>query len=151
MPVLEIHLIEDQQNDAQVESLLLAASHAYAEVLESPVERVRVYVTMHAARHTAVGGKLVSQGGPSAPYFHFLVLEGRPIEQSQKLITVFTDLIEAHLGADRKLIRGGCWPIPPHHWGIAGTPASAMRSAEIDARAQAAAASATPPVTNQGA
>ena len=84
----------------------------------------------------AVGGKLLSQGGPAAPYFHFLVLEGRPIEQCHRLIEGFTDLVVEILRAERSLVRGGCWPIPPQYWGIGGTPASLTRVQEIAARAE---------------
>ena len=137
MPVLEFHLTEGLHRDEQVEGLILEASRLYADVLESPIERVRVFVTEHKARHVAVGGKLVSEGAPSAPYFHFLVLEGRPLEQCHRLMEGFTELCETHLGADRKLVRGGCKPIPPQYWAIAGRPASGLRATEIQARADA--------------
>lgn len=144
MPILEFHLTEGQQSDEQVASLMREASLLYAEVLESPIERVRVYVTEHKARHVAVGGRLVSEGAPAAPYFHFLVLEGRPVEQCHHLMAGFTDLCERHLGVDRKLVRGGCNPIAPHYWAIAGQPASGLRAAEIQARASEAASGAFP-------
>jgi 4-oxalocrotonate tautomerase len=143
MPVLEFHLTAGAHRDDDVAELLLAASKLYADALASPIERVRVYVTMHAPQHVAVGGQLLSEGGSNAPYFHFLVLEGRPIDQCQALITGFTDLLERTLKVDRRLVRGGCWPIPPQFWGIGGTPASALRAAEIQARAAIVATGAT--------
>ena len=39
-----------------------------------------VLATLHAPQHVAVGGQLLSDGAPDAPSFHFLVLEGRPLE-----------------------------------------------------------------------
>ena len=87
-------------------------------------------------RHVAVGGRLLSEGGAFAPYFHFLVLEGRPLDECQRLLTGFTDLVVELLGAERALVRGGCWPIPPRYWAIGGTPASVIRTAEIAARAE---------------
>lgn len=135
MPILEYHLTAGAHRDDDIAELLLASSRLYAEALGSPIERVRVTVTAHAPQHVAVGGRLVSEGGANAPYFHFLVLEGRPIEQCQALIAGFTDLVERILKVDRRAVRGGCWPIPATHWGIGGTPASALRSVEIQARA----------------
>ena len=139
MPILEYHLVEGQHSDAQCQQLLEASSVLYAEVLRSPIERVRVFVHLHRAQMVAVGGRLVSQGAASAPYFHFLVLQGRPGEERQRLLTGFTDLVERILGVQRNLIRGGCWPIAPEDWAIGGTPASEMRKAEIAARAAATA------------
>ena len=138
MPVMHIDLIEGQYSDAQCRELLEKASALYAEVLESPVERVRVFINLVSPNMAAAGGKVISDGGVPAPHFHFLVMQGRPQEAIDRLITGFTDLIENILGTDRKLIRGGCYPIPAEHWGIGGTSAAVMRAKEIEARAKAA-------------
>ena len=95
-----------------------------AEVLASPIERVRVLATLHAPQHVAVGGQLLSDGAPDAPSFHFLVLEGRPLEQCQALIAGFTDLLVECLGTDRTMVRGGIWKVAPDDWAIAGVPAA---------------------------
>jgi 4-oxalocrotonate tautomerase len=137
MPILEYHLSAGLHRDEDIAELLLRSSRLYAEVLASPIERVRVLATLHAPQHVAVGGQLLSDGAPDAPSFHFLVLEGRPLEQCQALIAGFTDLLVQVLKVDRQRVRGGCWPIPPEHWGIAGRPASAARAGEIQARAAA--------------
>lgn len=136
MPILEYRLAEGQHTDAQVADLLLASARLYAEVLKSPLDRVRVAAFTYKPQHAVVGGQLVSEGGASAPWFHFLVLEGRPLDECQALITGFTDLVVSTLGVERSLVRGGCWPIAPQYWGIAGTPASVMRAKEIAARAE---------------
>ncbi len=137
MPVLEYHLAEGQYTDRQISELLTISSQRYADALESPIERVRVFAQLYKPQHVAVGGKLLSEGGVSAPYFHFLVLEGRPLDQCQELLKGFTDLLVEILKADRSLIRGGCWPIPAQLWAIGGTPASFTRAGEIAARAAA--------------
>ena len=137
MPILEYHLAEGRYSDAQIAQLLLASSQRYAELLRSPIERVRVFAQFYRPEHVAVGGRLLSDGAPSAPYFHFLVLEGRPLDECHALLGAFTDLVVDILQAERKLVRGGCWPIPPPYWAIGGLPASQMRSAEIAARADA--------------
>lgn len=137
MPIMEIHLAADAYDDAQLEELAVKCSQHYAEILQSPVERVRVFINEYRAQAMAVGGVLVSKGGTAAPYFTFLVLEGRPVEQKHALLSGFTELIEQTLGVERSLIRGGCWPIPPEDWAIAGTPASIKRAAEVAARKRA--------------
>ena len=138
MPIMEIHLAEDAYEDEQLERLTVECSKLYAKVLQSPIERVRVFIHEHRPCAMAVGGVPVSQGGKPAPYFQFIVLEGRPLEQKHALLTGFTDLIENILGVQRGLIRGGCWPIPPEDWAIGGMPASVKRAAEVAARAEAA-------------
>lgn len=135
MPILEFHLARGSYRDEQIAALLTTSSQTYARVLKSPIERVRVFAHLHEPQHVAVAGRLVSEGGSAAPYFHFLVLEGRPLAECQALIVAFTDLCVEHLGAPRELVRGGCWPIPPQYWGIGGVPASQVRSGEITIRA----------------
>lgn len=136
MPIVEFHLSAGRHDDAAVGRLLLAASQLYAEVLQSPIERVRALAHMHAAQHVAVGGRLQSEGGALAPYFHFLVLQGRPLDQCHRLLSGFTGLCVDCLGVEREQVRGGCWPIPPEHWAIAGSVASVARAREIAERAR---------------
>lgn len=147
MPILEFHLTEGRHTDEQVTDLLLAAARCYAEVLRSPPDRVRVVAHTHRPQHLVVGGRLLSEGGEPAPWFHFLVLEGRPVEECQALIRSFTDLLVQTLGVERSRVRGGCWAVPPTHWGIGGQPASVLRAQEIAARAAAAAAEGGAPRT----
>jgi phenylpyruvate tautomerase PptA (4-oxalocrotonate tautomerase family) len=139
MPILNIQLA-DQYSDAQLEPLLVKCSQFYAEVLKSPIERVRVFIHVHRPQLVAVGGIPVSHSGASAPYFHFLVLEGRALEERQRLLTGFTDILVEVLGVERSLVRGGCWPIAPENWAIGGVPASISRAAEVRARAEQATA-----------
>ncbi len=138
MPVINFHIVEDKYTPDQLEHLLLESSKLYAEVLKSPIERVRAFVTLHKPSLFAVAGKLVSSSQADAPYFSFIVLEGRPIEERHRLLTGFTDLVVDILGAKRDLVRGGCTPIHPENWCIAGTPASVARQAEIQSRAHSA-------------
>ena len=90
MPVLEVHLVEGDHAPVAVARLLEAASRRYAEVLESPLERIRSYATLHPREHWAVGG---ATGGAPAPYFTAIVLEGRPVEQRHRLLADLTDLL----------------------------------------------------------
>ena len=115
--------------------MLLESSQLYAKVLRCPMDRVRAYVQLYPQRLVAVAGELVSEGAADAPYFHFLVLEGRSLAERHALLTGFTDLLVEGLGVERSGARGGCWPIPPEDWAIGGTPASVVRAAEVAARA----------------
>lgn len=137
MPILNIHLVEGQYSAAQCERLLLETSRYYADTLKSPIDRVRVFIELHPAGMAAVAGVPVRQSGARAPYFHFLVLEGRSLEERHRLLSGFTDLVVEILEVDRALVRGGCWPISPENWAIAGVPASIQRAAEVAARAAA--------------
>jgi 4-oxalocrotonate tautomerase len=140
MPILKYHLTAGQYSDEQVGELLTEASLRYAEILRCPIDRVRVCASMHQPQHMAVAGQLVSVGAAPAPYFHFLVLAGRPQEECRALLACFTDLAVDILHADRALVRGGCWPIAPEYWAIGGTQASVMRATEVAGRVAAEAA-----------
>ena len=138
MPILEYHLTEDQYTEAQCEKLLVESSKLYADILKSPMERVRVVIHQHKASMVAVAGVLMSKGGKSAPFFFFLALLGRPESERHALLSGFTDLVVDILGAERAAVRGGCWTIPAEDWSIGGTPASVLRAAEVKARADKA-------------
>ena len=73
-----------------------------------------------------------------APYFHFMLLDGRPVEQAQRLLAGFTDLLVDTLRVERARVRGGTWPVEPERWTIGGRAASDVRAAEVAARAEAA-------------
>jgi 4-oxalocrotonate tautomerase family enzyme len=132
VPILELHLVEGDHSPDQHAQLLSSLSAVYAEVLASPVERVRAYLTLHAREHWATGG---STGGAPAPYFTAVVLEGRPVEQRHRLLAELTDLVVEILGVERSRVRGRVIQVPPDDWAIGGVPAAAARRDEIAARA----------------
>ena len=78
--------------------------------------------------------------GLHAPFFDFIVLEGRTLEQRQRLLTGFTAMLVEILGVQAELIRGTCRRVHPEDWSIGGQIASVLRADEIRARAEAAAA-----------
>lgn len=139
MPILNIHLVRGQHAPATVETLLLRCSETFAAGLRCPIERVRVFVTEHEPGQVCVGGQMISASGVAAPYFSFIVLEGRSLEDRQNLLAGFTDLIVDILGVRRELVRGGIVPVAPEDWSIGGAPASHLRQSEIEARRLAAA------------
>ncbi|GEL21514.1 hypothetical protein PSU4_04680 [Pseudonocardia sulfidoxydans NBRC 16205] len=131
MPIFEVHLVADRHPPERLDALLTALLARYAEVLESPVERVRGFVTAHPPTHVAAGGET----GVEAPYVTALVLRGRPVEQRHRLIAAFTDVLVDVLGVARESVRVRIEQVDPDDWGIAGVPASAARATEIAARA----------------
>lgn len=134
MPILNYHLVRGQHDQGRIETLLVRSSEFFAQVLGCPIERVRVFVTEHAPQHYCIGGRLAGEAAQAAPYFSFIVLQGRPLEDRQGLLAGFTDLVVEILGAERSLVRGGVVPIDPDDWSIGGVPASQLRRAEIEAR-----------------
>lgn len=141
MPIVNFHLGEGLSSAEQEERLLFEACRLYAEVLKAPVERVRALITLHRPDHMLVAGDLTARNGLHAPYFDFIVLEGRPIEERHRLLSGFTDVLVETLGVRRDLVRGSCRRVEPFDWAIGGEPASVLRKDEVEARARAAAAS----------
>lgn len=131
MPILEVHLVEGCHTGTQHAELLAALSRCYAEVLESPLSRVRAFLVLHPPAQWVTAG----EPGVEAPYFTALALRGRPVEQRHRLLGACTDVIVDVLGVDRQLVRGRIVQVDPEDWGIAGVPASAARRTEIEARA----------------
>lgn len=131
MPIVEVHLVEGAHTPTQHAGLLTALSARYAEVLDSPLSRIRAYLTLHEPGHWSTGG----EPGVPAPYFTAIVLAGRPAEQRHRLLAAFTDVVVDVLGVDREVVRGRIIQVDPDDWGIGGVPASAARRGEITARA----------------
>lgn len=138
MPVVNFHLVEGLATPQQVSDLLKSASQFYCEVLNAPVDRVRGFITWHAPEHFLVAGQPVTENGLHAPFFDFIVLEGRPIDERQRLLAGFTDIVVRVLGVDRGLVRGRCTRVHPEDWAIGGRPASELRADEVRARAEQA-------------
>ncbi|WP_433798937.1 tautomerase family protein [Actinomycetospora sp. CA-084318] len=134
MPVVEIHLVEGAHDDRRIEDLLRRVSERYAAVLESPIDRVRAFVTMHAPQHWMTGGVPAAVDGDPAPYFAAAVLEGRPVDQRHRLLAELTDVLCDVLGVTRSRVRGRVVQVPPDDWAIGGVPAATRRRDEIVAR-----------------
>jgi phenylpyruvate tautomerase PptA (4-oxalocrotonate tautomerase family) len=131
MPILTVHLVDGRHPPERHAELLAAMGARYAQVLESPIERIRTCLTQHRPEHWVTGG----EPGREAPYFTALVLQGRPVEQRHRLLAELTDVLVDVLGVRRELVRGRIVPVDPNDWGIGGVPASRARAAEIAARA----------------
>ncbi len=138
MPVVNFHLLAEHRTAEQDSRLLREASRLYAEVLGAPMERVRTFITSHAAAQFAAAGEPCSVNGLHAPFFEFIVLDGRSLEDRQRLHLGFTELLVDVLGVRRELVRGLCRRVPPEDWSIGGVPASVLRADEVAARTRAA-------------
>ena len=135
MPIVHFHLPERLAGREQVEAVAAKATAIYAEVLDSPVERIRVYTHILPDYCVSVGGKTLNAGAPPAPFFEFFVLKGRSLEQRHRVSAGFTEMLSLTLGCDASIIRGVCNEVEPDNWSIAGKPASAVRQGEIASRA----------------
>ena len=124
MPILEVHLVAGEHAAAQVAELLTRMSARYAEVLESPLERVRAYVTLHDPERWATGGVV----GVEAPYFTAIVLEGRPAEQRRRLLGGVHRHHRRHPG------RGPARRARPDHPGVAGRLGDRRRARQLGPR-----------------
>ena len=137
MPIVEYRLPVGHHSDAEVADLLTRSCALVAEVLDCPLDRVRAVVMEVWPHAMCVGGRMVSEGGQSAPYFSFFLLEGRPPEHRTRLLAGFTDLLVECLGVEKSLIRGSVILVAPEDWAIAGVPAAVKRADEVAARAEA--------------
>lgn len=135
MPIVKYYVVQGRHSDDALADLLTRSCDLMAAVLECPIDRVRAFAHEFRPQVACVGGRMVSEGADEAPYFRFVLMEGRPIEQAQRLLLGFTELVVDCLGVDRSAVRGGSWSCSPERWAIAGVPASETRKAEIEARA----------------
>ena len=140
MPIVTYNLVGGAHDDEAIGALLTRSCELFAEVLECPIDRVRAFAHEFRPQAVCIGGELMSDGAAEAPYFHFMLLDGRPLDQRQRLLRGFTDLLVECLGVERSRVRGGMWPVAPEHWAIGGNPAAGLRADEIAARANEAGA-----------
>lgn len=67
MPVAHFHLVDGAYSAEQRRRLLADASRCYAEVLDSPIERVRAFVVRYDPGDAATTGTVIADGGTPAP------------------------------------------------------------------------------------
>ena len=115
--------------------LLTRTAELFAEITESPIERIRTEVLELSPDSFAVGGAPISESGELAPFIAVEVLAGRPLAQHTALIERVSPLVAEILGARLDRTRLRITEIQPEDWGIAGVPAAAARRDEIETRA----------------
>jgi 4-oxalocrotonate tautomerase family enzyme len=132
MPVAHVHVVGSSPE--QRREIGAEVTRIYAEVLEAPLERIRVFVMEHAPGDVTVAGVNVGEGGDPAPFFTAIVFESRPVEQRHRLLREVSELLARVMEVDIAGVRGQVVPVAPDDWGIAGVPAAVARSGEIAAR-----------------
>ena len=133
MPFLRVDLAAPVDPELKSKLLRLTAE-LFAEITESPIDRIRTQVHELPADSFAVGGVAVAESGVQAPFITLDVLEGRPLEQHTALIDRISRLVAELVGVPLDRVRLRINVVPASSWGIAGVPASELRKAEIDAR-----------------
>lgn len=136
MPILNVQLNTSCYAQTALADFMQKATAVFAETLEAPTDRIRVYLHDVPPQHMLIGGKAPDAVGGDAPFFQFYLLAGRPPEHRDALLVAFTDLLVECLGVERSVIRGFCSHIDPNDWSVAGVPAGQKRAQEIAARAQ---------------
>ncbi len=133
MPFLRVDLA-GPVDAATKRELLTRTAALFAELTESPIDRIRTQVHELPADSFAVGGVPIADSGEQAPFITLDLLEGRPVEQHTALIEQVSTLVAEIVGVPVERTRLRINEVPPTDWGIAGVPAAARRRAEIDAR-----------------
>jgi 4-oxalocrotonate tautomerase family enzyme len=133
MPFVRIDVAEGLEA-ATKRSLLSRAAELFAEITESPIERVRTQVHELPPTDFAVGGVPIAESGEQAPFVTIVVLEGRPAEQHLALIERMSALVADVVGVSIQRVRVRVEEVPPTLWGIAGVPAATARQSEIASR-----------------
>ena len=133
MPFLRVDLAGAVQPELKSE-LLRRTAELFAEITESPIDRIRTQVHELPADSFAVGGIAIAESGAQAPFITLDLLEGRPIEQHRALIERMSALVADLVGVQLDRVRLRINVVPTTSWGIAGVPASELRTVEIERR-----------------
>lgn len=133
MPFLRVDLAAPVPPELKSE-LLRRTAELFAEITESPIERIRTQVHELPADSFAVGGVSVAASGVQAPFITLDLLEGRPPEQSSALIERMSALVADLVGVPVARVRLRINEVATTSWGIGGVPASELRKIEIDQR-----------------
>ena len=133
MPFLRVDLAGPVQPELKSE-LLRRTAALFAEITESPIDRIRTQVHELPADSFAVGGIPVAESHVQAPFITLDLLEGRPIDQHTALIERMSALVADLVGVELDRVRLRINVVPTTSWGIAGVPASELRKVEIEGR-----------------
>jgi 4-oxalocrotonate tautomerase family enzyme len=140
MPVANINVLAGHPRPV-LQQLLREVSQAYAEILESPIDRLQVWITEIDPGLYAIGGvpadELFATGDRAAleiPLARLVMMANRPLAQVEGAIARLTEIIARVLGTDPERVRVEVQPIAAERWGIGGVQASVKRQAELAAR-----------------
>ncbi len=133
MPFLRVDLAAPV-DPAMKRELLRRTAELFAEITESPLDRIRTQVHELAADSFAVGGVAIAESGIQAPFITLDVLAGRPAEQHTALVARISALVAELVDVEPDRVRLRINEVDPSRWGIGGVQASHARRAEIERR-----------------
>lgn len=133
MPFLRVDLAAPVAPDLKA-ALLRRTADLFAEITESPVDRIRTQVHELPADSFAVGGIPIAESGVQAPFVTLDLLEGRPLEQHAALVARMSALVAELVGVPLDRVRLRINEVKTTDWGIGGVQASELRRAEIESR-----------------
>jgi 4-oxalocrotonate tautomerase family enzyme len=141
MPLIQIDLMEGYGDDVHRE-LIQRCTALYAEIVVAPIERFRASVNVVPAAQWGLGGEAAP--AKVSPLIQIHLMEGRPIALLHRLMSEMSELVAQILQIPLGDTRVYLTEFPATHWGIGGVPASVARSAEVNARSEAARSAAAP-------
>ena len=147
MPFLRVDLAAPVAPQLKA-ALLRQTAELFAEITQSPVDRIRTQVHELPADSFAVGGVPVAESGVQAPFITLDLLDGRPIEQHAALVVRMSALVAELVGVPLERVRLRINEVKTTGWGIGGVQASEMRRVEIESRRTAESARNSSPDVN---
>lgn len=141
MPIANIHVLAGHPRPV-LKRLLREVSVAFARAIESPPERLQVWITEVDPGLYAITGEPADEvlqrlprGQAEIPLIRMALMEGRPVEMLHRVMADLSEVVAGVLGGDPQRVRVQIDPIHPDRWAIGGVPASQARAAELAARA----------------
>jgi 4-oxalocrotonate tautomerase family enzyme len=140
MPIANIHVLAGHPRPV-LQQLLREASATLARVIESPVDRLQVWITEVDPALYAIAGEpadLVLQHTPRAeaeiPLIRMALMEGRSTQKLHEVMAAMSEVTARVLGANPTRVRVQIDHVVPDRWAIGGQPASVLRAAELAVR-----------------
>lgn len=140
MPVANIHVLAGHPRPL-LKQLVREASATLARVIESPIDRLQVWITEVDPELYAIAGQPADEvlaHTPRAeveiPLIRMVLMEGRPVEMLHRVMAEMSAVTARVLGGDPKRVRVQIDLVTPDRWAIGGVPASVARAAELAAR-----------------
>jgi 4-oxalocrotonate tautomerase family enzyme len=133
MPLIQIDLMEGVP-EGKITELVERVPARYAELIESPIQRIRAVVNEFPASHWRVGGQAEVE---PYPLIRVELMRGRPRELLTEIMADLSNMVAEILGIPVSRTRFLIREMEPEHWGIGGVPAAEVRADEVAARAAA--------------
>ena len=141
MPIANIHVLAGHPRPV-LQQLLREASATLARVIESPIDRLQVWITEIDPELYAIAGEPADEvlehtprGEAEIPLIRMALMEGRSVQTLHRVMADLSEVTARVLGGDPQRVRVQIDHIHPDRWAIGGVPASKARAAELAARA----------------